>query len=179
MARKKYTRDYRMSETLDERGRIRTETEYIGAFYRFAEETAAHAAIGRMLVFTALGALCFLLSLLPRSTASLTMYVMLPYLFTALPLGLQISALLRLRSLGERLDHRTADQANERIPGCCFWMLLLPAASLLGEAIAMTLGRGAFLAGDGIFIAAALGVMLCALLCFRNKGALRAVPEGD
>ena len=177
MARKKYARDYRLSDTLDERGRIRTETEYIGAFYRFSEYAAARTALKRMLLFSSLGALCFFLSLLPRSTASLTLYVMLPYLFTALPFGLLITSLLRLRSMGERLDHRSADLANERVPGCCFWLMLLPALSLLGELTALTLCRKAFLPGDGLFLAGALGVGICGLLCARKKSALRAVPE--
>ena len=178
MAGKKYARDYRLSDTLDERGRIRTETEYIGALYRFVQgNAAAQASIRQMLVFTGLGALCFLLSLLPRSTASLTLYVMLPYLFTALPLGLQLSALLRLRRLGESLDHRAADQANERIPGCCLWLLILPAVSLAGEAIALTFGHGAFLPGDGLFLAGAVCVAGCGWLSSRKKDALRCVPE--
>ena len=180
MPRKRYTKDYRLSDTLDERGRIRTETEYIGAAYRFAEGTAAaQKALGRMLVLAGLGALCFLVSLLPHSTASLTMYVMLPYLFTALPLGLLLAALLRLRSFGESLDHRAADQANGQIPGCCLWLMILPAVSLLGEAVALVFGHGAFRPGDGLFIAGALGVLLCGWLCRRGKDTLRADCVSD
>lgn len=178
MAGKKYTKDYHLTDTLDERGRIRTETTYIGSFYRFAAGAAAAGkALKRMLFLSALGALCFLVSLLPRSTASLAMYVMLPYLFTALPLGLLLTALLRLRGMGERLDHRAADQANDRVPGCCLWLLILPGVSLLGEGIALTVGRGDFLAGDAVFLAGALGVWLCGWLCFRQKNVLSAVPE--
>ena len=178
MAGKKYAKDYRLSDALDERGRIRTETAYIGAYYRFTVgEDAARTAIRQMLVFTGLGSLCFLVSLLPRSTASLTLYVMLPYLFTALPLALMSAALLRIRSLGGKLDRRSADQANERVPGCCVWLLLLPALSLIGEGIALTLGHGAFLPGDGLFLVGALGVASCGLLCSRKKTLLRAEAE--
>ena len=180
MAAKKYTRDYRLSDSLDGRGRIRTETEYIGAYYRFAAgSAAAQAAIRRMLFLAGLGALFFLVSLLPRSTASLTLYVMLPFLFTALPLTLLLTALFRLRSLGERLDHRAADQANDRVPGCCLWLMILPGLSLLGEGIALTLGRGGFLPGDGLFLAGALGLCLCGVLCFRSRGTLRALAADN
>ena len=178
MAGKKYTRDYRLNDSLDERGRIRTETEYIGVYFRYAAGAdAARGACGRMLCLTGGAAACFVLSLLPRSTASLTLYVMLPYLFTALPIGLLLAALLRLRGRGERLDHRAADQANDRVPGCCLWLMLLPGVSLLGEGIALTFGRAAFLPGDGLFLAFALGTGLLGMLCFREKDALRAVPE--
>ncbi len=180
MAGKKYTRDYQLTDTLDERGRIRTETSYVGAFFRFASGAdTAKKAIKRMLVFSCLGSFCFLVSLLPRSTASLVLYVMLPYLFTALPLALQITVLIRLRSFGERLDHRAADQANHLVPGCCLWLLILPAVSLLGEAVALTIGRSVFLAGDAIFLAGALGVILCGWICFRGRNALSAAAERD
>ena len=127
MARKKYARDYRLNESLDERGRIRTEAEYIGVYYRYVSGAeTARGALKTLLGFTVLAWALFLCSLLPHSTASLTMYVMLPYLFTALPLGMMTAALLQLRAAGERLDHRTADLAGERVPACSLWMLLLP-----------------------------------------------------
>lgn len=178
MAGKKYAKDYRLTDSLDERGRIRTETEYIGAYYRFAGAAdAVRKAQGRLLATALLGALSFLLSLLPRSTASLTLYVMLPFLFTALPIGLLLEALLHLRRSGERLDRRSADQANVRVPGCCLWFVILPGAALLGEGIALTLGHGAFLPGDGLFLAGALCTALCGWICFREKDALHCVPE--
>ena len=180
MAGKKYAKDYRLSDTLDERGRIRTETEYIGSFYRFsAGRDTARRVLRQMLVFAALGAFCFLVSLLPRSTASLTLYVMLPYLFSALPLGLLLAALLRLRRLGDRLDRRASDQANDRVPGCCLWLLILPGVSVLGEGIALTFGQGAFRTGDGLFLAGALGLCLFAWLCMRKKDALRTETESN
>ena len=177
MAGKKYTRDYRLIDSVDECGRIRTDTEYIGAYYRFAAgyETAL-AAQKRMGLFSRLAALCFLLSLLPRSTASFTLYVTLPYLFTALPLALLLTTLYRLRCLGERLDHRAADQSNDHIPGRCFASFLLPALAIVGEAVALLLG-GAFLVGDALFLLGALGCLVCALLCFRERKLLRAIPE--
>ena len=177
MAGKQYSRDYRLIDSVDERGHIRTETEYIGSIYRFAAgfETAS-AAQKRLRLLAWLAAGCFLLSLLPRSTASLTLYVTLPYLFTALPLGLLLAALYRLRTLGERLDRRGADQANDRVPACCFALMLLPGLSLLGEAAAVLRG-GAFLPGDALFLLGALGCALCAWHCFREREKLRAVSE--
>lgn len=180
MSSRKYAKDYRLSDTLDERGRIRTETEYVGAIYCFIEgNETARKALCRMLMFTGLGTLCFMVSLLPLSAASLTLYVMLPYLFSALPLALLLAALFRLRRAGVKLDHRTADQANERVPACCLWLLILPGVSLLGEGIALTIGYGTFLPGDALFLAGALGTMLCAWLCFQRKALLRAVAENQ
>lgn len=178
MARKKYARDYRLNESLDERGRIRTEAEYIGVYYRYVSGAeTARGALKTLLGFTVLAWALFLCSLLPHSTASLTMYVMLPYLFTALPLGMMTAALLQLRAAGERLDHRTADLAGERVPACSLWMLLLPGLSLLGEGIALSLGRGPFLPGDAVFLLCAIGTGVCGWLCRRKSPALAAAPE--
>ena len=149
---------------------------YIGAYYRFAcGFEAALAAQKKLGLFARLVAVCFLLSLLPRSTASLTLYVTLPYLFTALPLGLLLTALYRLRRLGERLDRRAADQVNDHLPARCFALFLLPALSLLGEAVVLLRG-GAFLAGDAVFILGALGCAVSALCCFRERKKLSAIP---
>ena len=74
MAGKQYSRDYRLIDSVDERGRVRTETEYIGSFYRFAADYETVRAVQRRLRHLSwLAAGCFLLSLLPRSTASLTL----------------------------------------------------------------------------------------------------------
>lgn len=178
MARKKYARDYRLNESLDERGRIRTEAEYIGVYYRYVSGAeTARGALKTLLGFTVLAWALFLCSLLPHSTASLTMYVMLPYLFTALPLGMMTAALLQLHAAGERLDHRTADLAGERVPACSLWMLLLPGLSLLGEGIAQSFGRGPFLPGDAVFLLCAIGTGVCGWLCRRKSPALAAAPE--
>ena len=49
MAGKKYAKDYRLTDSLDERGRIRTETEYIGAYYRFAGAADVDECVGQMM----------------------------------------------------------------------------------------------------------------------------------
>ena len=178
MARKKYARDYRLNESLDERGRIRTEAEYIGVYYRYVSGTeAARSALKTLLGMTVLAWALFLCSLLPHSTASLTMYVMLPYLFAALPLGMMTAALLQLRAAGERLDHRTADLAGERVPACCLWLLLLAGVSLLGEGIALCFGPGRFLPGDAVFLFCAIGTGLSGWFGCCKCPALAAAPE--
>jgi len=85
MARKKYMKDYRLVETVDERVRIRTDYEYIGPDLRYARglETALRER-RRALIACGVGALAFLGGLVPRSGASFTLYVILPYVFAAL-----------------------------------------------------------------------------------------------
>lgn len=177
MARTPYSRDYRLIESVDERGRIRTDTEYIGAYYRFVSPGQAAAALKRAGLYGKLAALCFILSLLPRSTASLTLYVTLPYLFTAIPLALLLGGLYRLRQSGQRLDRKAADAANDRYPARCLALFVLPLLALAGEGIALGRG-GAFLAGDALFLLGALGCGLLGWLCFSLRGGLRAVEEG-
>lgn len=177
MARKHYARDYRLIDSVDERGHIRTDTEYIGAYYRYTGGYEAAQAARKRLWVSALGAgFCFLLALLPRSTASLTMYVTLPFLFAALPLGLLLAALYRLRQLGQRLDRRAADIVNDHLPARCLALFLLPLLALAGEGIALLRGA-AFLPGDALFLAGALGCAGCGLVCFKARRALEAVKE--
>ena len=41
MVTRKYVRDYKFSETLTDKGRLKTEAVYVGAYYRLAEPEAA------------------------------------------------------------------------------------------------------------------------------------------
>ncbi len=174
MARGKYSGDYRLTDSLDDRGRIRTETEYVGGDYRFVRKPGeVGAALKRLSILSAAAWLCFLLPLLPRSTAGRTMWVMLPWVFTLLPLWRLSSALLRLRGAGETLRHREADLANERPSACGGAMTVLAGIALVGEAVALFLPGAVFYPGDALFLLCALLLAGCGLLCRRRAEDLR------
>jgi len=177
MGLRKYAKDYRLVRDLDEKGHLSERSEYVGARYAFESGLqTARSAISRMLV-PAFSCWAFALTaLLAYGTASTTVYVALPFVFVLLPLWQLCAALLRLRRAGESMDHRTADLANDRLPACCLWLMLLPGVALLGEIAALTFGRGAFLAGDALFIAGAVLTGGCGYVCFRLKDKCKTKP---
>lgn len=167
MSRNRYVSDYRLMESIDRRGRIRTEYEYVGAAYVYAEGAdAAARSLKRALLCLGVGWLAFLGALAPVSSASKTLWVILPFAFAALPLGLAMAAALQALRSKEPLEHRHADQLENRCPACSFFMTALPAIALAGELV--NLLRGADLAaGD---IAFALGAALIAVCGQYTRG---------
>lgn len=170
MARKKYIKDYRLVETVDERGRIRTDYEYIGTEHRFARgpETARRAR-RRVLIACGIGWLAFLGGLLPRSAASFTMYVTLPYLFTALPMGILTALLMPAEGWKEPLRRQQADRLENRYPPAALTWALLPLIALIGELVCLMRGEPAMTGGDILFAVFALCVSGAGVFAFSRR----------
>ena len=83
MAKKKYVRDYEISETIDEKGRVRSVPIYVGSYFCFCDAAAAKKS-GRLLApAAALGWLAYIMALWLPSGAGKLMYVILPFVFAA------------------------------------------------------------------------------------------------
>ncbi len=163
MSRNRYVGDYRIVESIDGAGRIRTDYEYIGAAYAFASGAKdARRWLMRALAACGVGWLALVGALIPVSRAARTLYAVLPLAFAALPLGLTTAAVARALRAGEKLEHRHADQLENRCPACSFLTVLLSGIALIGEGVnlvrgvEMLPGDVAFAAGAALLIAAGL-----------------------
>lgn len=173
MAKGKYIKDYRIVESLTSRGRIRLEPEYIGEPYVFATGWASARKIRNLaLLLCGAGWLSFIGALLPNSAGMRTLYVSLPFAFSALPLGLLSSLLLGSLGVKEPIEHRLADRFDNRFPAQALAMTALPAASLLGEGI-LWLSGGTMLPGDAAFAPCAALLCACGAGCFLQRKKLR------
>ncbi len=173
MAKGRYIKDYRIVESLNGRGGIRLDTEYIGDPYFFAcgaEKAGKSRKLCLLLCLT--GWLCFIGALLPNSAGMRTLYVSLPFAFSALPLGLMSSLLLSTLRLKEPMEHRVADRFENRFPAQALGITLLPGVSLAGEGLGLLLGKQ-MLPGDGIFSLCAAGLFACGLALFLQRKTLR------
>lgn len=175
MAVDKYSRDYRIVETVDEKGRIRSEAEYIGAAYGFAAEgETARRALRRSALFCLLGWLGFLGPLLFQSTAMRTLVAALPFAFSALPLWLLSGAVFSGLRAKEPFDRRTADRLTSRFPAAAVFTAALPGVSLIARLVSALVRHVSFLPGDGAFAVGALLLCAAGLLCFRQRRAVAA-----
>ena len=148
MARKKYIRDYRLIETVDERGRIRSDYEYIGKRYAYVLGAEAARREKRLaLALCLVGWLAYFAALLPPSETMRTVYAALPLLLAAIPLGVMTDTLFSAAPAKEPLLHRQADMLENRYPPAALWTAILPGASLLGTALRLMLG-GTWVPGD-------------------------------
>lgn len=168
MAIDRYSKDYRLIDSVDGRGRIHSETEYIGAYYVFdAGLDTARGAGKRLALLCALSWLGFLAALYPPSTAGRTLYAALPCAFLALPLWLLSTVGFTALRAGEPLIHRDADRFTLRLPSAAVFAAVLSAGAFLGGVTAVLLAGHGMLPGDWLFLGGMLLVFACTLLCRR------------
>ena len=173
MSRNRYVSDYRIVESIDGRGRVRTDFEYIGAPWYYAEGAATVRTARRIVTACCpVGWAAWLIALTPRSAATRALYTALPFVFAAVPMALNTALTLRLLRQKEPFEHRHADQLENRGPACSFLVILLSAIALIGEAVNALRGAG-WLTGDGVFCACTVILAACGLASHRQWKGLK------
>ncbi len=176
MAIDRYSRDYRLKDSVDERGRIRTETEYIGPDFVFREGVPSARRTGRQAaLFSALAWFGFLAALYPESDVGHAAYAVLPCAMLALPLWmLSTVAVLALR-VKEPFTRKEQERFTVRFPGAAIAVAALSALAILGGVICL-LVRGAERPwADAVFFAGNAFCMAGAFLCRRLRRRLECV----
>lgn len=160
MAKKKYVRDYEISETIDEKGRVRSVPIYVGSYFCFCDAAAAKKS-GRLLApAAALGWLAYIMALWLPSGAGKLMYVILPFVFAAVPLWYVSSAVAALLRAGDKLKRSEAEKVSGNLPSASVFGIILTAAALLAEGITAIAAPEKLNSSDIAFSAGA--VILCA-----------------
>ena len=169
MAKNKYVGDYRLEQSMDARGRIKTGYTYIGAYYQYVSEPRRVIRSRRLsLALCGIGFAAFFAALVPESTAMRTIYVSLPFVFTALSLGLLTETVWSAPQPDTPMEHRQADRLANRWPPAAGFTLVLCAIALIGEGI--NLLRGLSLGwGDAVFCLCAAAEAVCAGILFIKR----------
>ena len=172
----RYSKDYRLIDSVDARGRLRTEMEYIGPRYGFAGSLEAARGAGRRLALLCLLGWCaFLASLLLPSRASHALYAALPCVFAAIPLWLLSTAAWSALRVKEPFTRREAERFTLRLPAASAFLAVLSGFALLGGALRLILTEDAPLTGDWLFLAGCALCLGCGLLCGKERAVLDCV----
>lgn len=175
MAVNRYAKDYRLVESVDEKGRLRASAEYIGADYFFVSgAVCAHAAARRCAVLCALAWAGQLAAFLPQSLAMRRLWSSLPAAFSILPLWLLSSAVFTALRAKEPLQRREAEVLGSRFPAAAVFAALLSGTAFFAALFPMLFSGGGVLPGDLCFVGGEVICTVCALLCFRDRKALAA-----
>lgn len=174
MSKGKYIKDYRLLETIEASGRIRTDYEYIGPDYRFClpkEEIEKTSRVLMVLGFVS--AVLFIIALFPNSKSMRTWFVAVPFAFAALPLGMLIDALISLSVSGKNLERRQADKFSEGIPARFLAAGILTGISSIGALVSVISGKT--FGSDWLFIICAICISAGCIYGFslRRKLAVR------
>jgi len=168
MSRNRYVGDYRIVESIDARGRVRSDYEYIGAPWVYTEDIqTVKPARTRAAACCAVGWLAWVVALLPVSAAMRSLVIALSFAFVALPLALATGVVVSLFREKPPFEHRHADRLENRAPACTFFVALLGGIALAGEAV-NALRRTELLPGDGVFAICAAVLVTCAVVCHRQ-----------
>ena len=173
MSRNRYVGDYHLADSLDDRGRIRTEVEYVGALYSFVKDDEAVRKTKRCVLFLcAIGWLAYTAAMIPVSAAMRTYYTAIPFVFIAVPLALLTGTVFEVLPLRERFIHRHADRIENRWPSSCMFIAFLSGVSLLCEAVNLIRGLE-MQTGDLLFAFCAPVILLTGILAFRARNGLQ------
>ncbi len=174
MAANKYSRDYRLLEHFDERGRVRTDYEYIGDPWIFCHSgPGIEAEKKKILGLSAAAAAAFLAALFPFSGMMRTLWIALPFIFTIIPIVMTIDLAIAMQRFPDLMEHRHADKLNNAYPARTLAILYLSAVSLIAEAVYLIL-YGVRNTGDVLFPALTACIVLCGYLLFRKRNSVRA-----
>lgn len=161
MAKKKYVRDYEISETIDEKGRVRSVPVYVGSYFCFCDAAAAKKSRPLLLAAVLLGWIAYVMALWSPSGAGKLMYVILPFVFAAVPLWYVSSAVVALLRAGDKLKRSEAEKVAGNLPSASIFGIILTAVALIAEGVTaiaapekLNAADIAFAAGAGILCAA-------------------------
>ena len=170
MARKKYVKDYKLNQTIDERGRISSKAEYAGAYFVFKEskETVKSQAV-KSLTACGIAWAAFIASLFLNTGSMRLFHISLPYAFTAIPLWLLTDVCFKARKTEGKLQHRESDEMNQKYPASSMWVAVLTLFALLGMLVAVIFGAGDLVKADVAFALLASVVCACGAYCFSRK----------
>ena len=169
MAKNRYAKDYRLVETWDEKGKVKTTYEYIGSPFRFSSsEEIVEREKKKAVLFVIVGWICYVAALLFQSQAMHSLYVALPFAFTGVPLFIYSDIVFSFRKMQEPLEHRHADRMNNRYPPVTLLLTLFSVYALAGETVNILTGHDIYM-GDGFFIAGAFGLFFIGAFSFRTK----------
>ena len=176
MAKNRYHKDYELLEFFDEKGRLKRQTRYIGKEFVFAGGQAEAKKQGKkFLMLLIAGWICFIGAMIPNSMAMRTLFIALPFVFTAPVLVLATDLGITIIRMQVPMERRHADRMDNRLPPVCLFLFLFPAFALLGEVIRILSG-GAVFRGDYIFLICAALLVVAGGYCFSLRKAFVTEP---
>lgn len=171
---KKYVKDYRLTDSVNTRGKLHTECEYIGGYFFFSADAEGVRRKARLLgVFCAAGWACWLAPLFCNNGAMHIPFISFPYLFAALSLWLMSTAAYTALTAKEPMKRRQADRLRTWIPGTSLATAILSGIALLGIAISLIFQIGSLNSFDWLFGSCAALLFTISVAVFSIRKAFR------
>ena len=174
MSFKKYLKDYRVDEYIDEKGRVKSKAVYIAGDYVLSPSISMGDK-RLMLVFSILSWVALIGALIPNTLASRLLYVILPFIFSMFPLFLMTGSAISLISEGETMTRERAERISGRLPLSSLFTTILAGAAFLGLIVTAVPKWGAMLSGDLLFGALSLVIAAAASFVYSKCRRIKAL----
>lgn len=170
LSSKKYVKDYRSIETVDAKGRIRAEYEYIGGNFFYIEEAATVRRKTKLLTaLCAAGWIFWLLPLFFNNGAMRLPFISVPYIFTALTLWMVSMSAYTGLTVKEPMKRKPSVRLTSWLSGTSLATAILSGIALTGMVVAFLFDIGSLNAYDCLFAPCATLVCAAAILCFTQR----------
>ncbi|MBQ6469349.1 MAG: hypothetical protein IJJ50_04755 [Lachnospiraceae bacterium] len=177
MAKNKYNRDYRLIEEFSEKGRVRTDYEYIGnPWFFLTDSNIVEEEKRKALRCVLFAGAAFIAALIPYSGMMHRLWIALPFAFSALPLFMLGDLVFTLQRYKEPMEHRHADKLNNSYPARALAVLYLSGIALIGEAVYLVL-NGVQVPGDAAVAFCTAVIVFFSSRLFRKRTVFRAVEK--
>jgi len=150
MPYRKYLDDYRVEEHVDAKGRTKKRAVYVGGDYILYPAISTNNK-RLILALTILLWIPFIAALFPISAASQLFYVMLPFIFSAVPLFMMSGAAVSLMWEYERMTREKAEKIANRLPICSVSIAILSGIALIGLIVTALFSDKEMFTGDILF----------------------------
>ena len=181
MNAKKYLKDYRVEESVDERGRVIKEAVYIGGDYVF---TPPVPTIDKRIIMclSVLSCLAFVGALIPLTRAMQLVHVILPFTLSMISMYLMVGAAGSLLFVKEVMTHERAETISKRLPPTSLITAGLTAVAFVGFIVDLIASAGVTEAGDFIYAVLVFVVSFSSAVIYykcRKMKVIKLDPEGD
>ena len=177
MISRKYLKDYQIAEHFDENGRVRSYAVYIGDTYTISPNISTGDK-QILLSISVISCLAYIGALIPVSKAAHTIYVIIPFILSAIPIILMIGASLSLYRSKETMTRAQADKIANRLPPCALFAAILAGTALSGLVITVAfVSSDIFLAGDIIFGTLSLMLLVVSIIAYSKCHRIKALKS--
>ena len=180
MAGRKYASDYRLESHVSPEGKVESIPVYQGKLFTFVEPPERIARLRKTLaVLVSLVALLLIPMLLDNTRLGRTIYIVLPAVFSFLPVYLLMASIRRLKRGEDPFTREHRDKTDKRICSGSVMLTVCLAISSIGCIIHFILNGIAaneILCTVSLFAALAVSILI---LRWRNVVRTKEVPTGN
>lgn len=170
MSRNKYIKDYQLNRYVDEKGKLRTSTYYVGDRFVFSRDESMVKRDSKILLAScAVGWLGFVASLFPVTKLLHLAYFSLPFVLVALPLWLVSEVAVSLLTAKSPYEHKQSDKFTKGLKARSIFLLILASLLLVGWVVALVLDWGDLTPTDIIPSLSTLLIFVSSVVIFLKR----------